>query len=283
MRRLHESFNLANGVPIPKLGFGTWLLEDKKQCIDSVTYALKNGYTHIDTATDYYNEKFVGQAIKNFAIKREDVFISTKLSGDIKKVDQATACFKKSLKNLQVEYLDLYLIHSPTPWDECDDPSANYDKENVAIWKLMEEWYRQGLIRAIGVSNFSVECLTNIINHSDIIPHVNQICYYIGCTQPKVVQFCEQNHIQVVGHSPFAHGELLNNQEVLQIAQKYNKTVPQLCIAFALQNNIVPLPKSTREKYIIANTDVDFIIRDEDMNYLAALTNTIPDCEEDYL
>lgn len=283
MRRLRENFTLVNGVLIPKIGFGTWLLEDEKQCIDSVTYALKNGYTHIDTAADYYNEKSVGQAIKAFPMKREDVFISTKLSGDIKDVDEATAAFKSSLKNLQVEYLDLYLIHSPIPWDEYDNPEVNYDKENLAIWKLMEEWYRQGLIRAIGVSNFSLDALTNIINHSEIVPHVHQICYYIGCVQPKVVQFCEKNQIQVVGHSPLANGELLDNQEVRQIASKYNKTLPQLCIAFALQNNIIPLPKSTHEKYIIENTDVDFIINDEDMNYLTSLVNTIPDCEEDYL
>ncbi len=283
MGRLQESFTLANGVEIPKLGFGTWLMEKEKICVDSVMYALKHGYKHIDTATDYHNEKFVGKAIKRFAAKRDDVFVSTKLSGDIKDVAKAEKCFAASLKNLQVDYLDLYLIHSPVPWDECGEPQADYDRENLAIWKRMEQWQRQGLVRAIGVSNFSIDDMKNIIDNSEVIPQVNQICYYIGCTQTKVVEFCRKHRIQVVGHSPLANGELLANADVLRIAKKYGKSVPQLCIAFALQNDILPLPKSTHEKYIIANTEVDFVISDEDMGYLASLRDTIPDAEEDYL
>ena len=283
MRRLQERFTLANGVGIPKIGFGTWLMEKEKECVASVMYALKHGYTHIDTATDYYNEKFVGKAIKEFSAKREDVFISTKLSGDIKDVSKAERCFKASLKNLQVDYLDLYLIHSPVPWDECGNPKANYDKENLDIWKLMEQWQRQGLVRAIGVSNFSLDDMKNIIDNSEVVPQVNQICYYIGCTQPKVVEFCRKHRIQAVGHSPLANGELLENEDILRIAKKYGKSVPQLCIAFALQNDILPLPKSTHEKYIIANTEVDFAISDADMDYLSSLRDTIPDAEDDYL
>ncbi|WP_346355502.1 aldo/keto reductase [Azotosporobacter soli] len=283
MRRLNETFRLANGVAIPKLGFGTWLIEKEKQCLSSISYALKNGYRHIDTANDYGNEKNVGKAIKQSAVKREDLFITTKLSGDIKDVRQAEAAFKKSLKDLQLDYIDLYLIHSPVPWDECDDPQANYDKENAALWQRMEGWYREGLIRAIGVSNFSCADLTNLLEHGTTVPHVNQICYYIGCPQSEVVRLCKANQIQVIGHSPFAHGDLLHNEDVLRMAQKYDKSASQLCIAFALQNDILPLPKSTHEAYIIANTDVDFIIDDADMQYLSQLTNTIPDSEADYL
>lgn len=283
MKRINEKFTLANGVLIPKIGFGTWMLEEEKQCMKSVTYALESGYTHIDTATEYENEEFVGKAIRDFAVRREDMFITTKLPGDIKSVEEAKACFEESLEKLQVDYIDMYLIHSPIPWDEYDNPGANYDKENVAIWQLMEKWYDEDLVRAIGVSNFPTKSLAAIMSSCKVVPHVNQVCYYVGCTQPTVAEYCRKNKIQLIGHSPFAHGELIKNKEVVGIAQKYNKSVPQLCIAFALQNGVIPLPKSTHKKYILANTDVDFMIAEEDMRFLSALTDTIPDVEEDYL
>ena len=283
MKRLEESFVLPNGVAMPKIGFGTWLLEDGKICRQSVGYALQHGYRHIDTATDYDNEKHVGKALEKFSGKREELFVSTKLSADIKDVGEAEKCFARSLKNLQVEYLDLYLIHAPMPWDEPADATAKYDRENLALWRLMEKWQQAGLIRAIGVSNFPVSALKNIMENSETVPQVNQICYYIGCTQKKVVDFCRANRIQVVGHSPLAHGELLHNEAVLRIAKKYDKTAAQLCIAFALQNEIATLPKSTHEKYIAANAEVDFLIDEADLQFLAALTETIPDAGEDEL
>jgi diketogulonate reductase-like aldo/keto reductase len=269
-----EYFILSNGVKIPKIGFGTWQIPNGEVCYNSVTSALKNSYTHIDTAVAYGNEESVGKAIRDFKINRKDVFITTKVPAAIKSYQETKDIIEKSLATLDLEYIDLLLIHHAKPWDKRDSPKS-YDEENLDVWKAMEEAYEEGKIKAIGVSNFNVMQLKNIMENSKIMPMVNQIRYFIGSTNDEIVSFCKENNILVEAYSPLATGRLLNNKEIENIALKYNKTLPQIAIRFCLENDVLPLPKSVHEDYIKANFDVNFKISKEDMEYLNSLKDTI--------
>jgi diketogulonate reductase-like aldo/keto reductase len=275
MKTMHDTFVLSNGVKIPKLGFGTWQIPNGKVCYDSVTSALKIGYRHIDTASAYGNEESVGKAVRDSKIDRKEIFITTKVPAEIKSYEKAKAIIKRSLELLDCEYIDLLLIHAPKPWDQMWDRNAkNYEKENVEVWKAMVEAYKEGKVKAIGVSNFTISDLKNIIANSDIKPMANQIRYFIGSTQNEITQYCQENDILVEGYSPLATGNILLNKDIQKIADKYQRTLPQICIRYIVQKGVLPLPKSTHEEFIAANSDIDFEISPEDMNYLDNLHHT---------
>ncbi|UJF16151.1 aldo/keto reductase [Jeotgalibaca sp. MA1X17-3] len=265
MRKDH-AFVMRNGVEIPEIGFGTWQIPNK-EAHDSVTMALKNGYTHIDTAYAYQNEENVGKAIREFDIPRDQVFVTSKLPSHIKNYEDTLTYFQETLDHLGMDYLDLFLIHAPWPWD---DIGADCTEGNIQAWKAMEKLFKDGKIRTIGVSNFSVSDLQAIIDSCEIVPFVNQIPFYIGKfhEQKELLDFCEKHEILVEAYSPLATGEVLNSDEIKKLAEKYNRTPAQICIRYCLQKDTLPLPKSTHEGRIIENSKIDFEISEEDMNML---------------
>lgn len=256
-----ETFTFHNGVTIPSIGFGTWQIPNE-EAYESVTMALKNGYTHIDTALAYQNEENVGKAIRDFDIKREDVFITSKLPAERKGYQEALDAFDETITNLGVDYLDLYLIHAPWPWS---DIGKDCTQGNIDSWKAMEKLYNDGKIRAIGVSNFSVSDLQAILDNTDIVPMANQIPFYIGKDQKDLLAFCEKHNIVVEAYSPLATGQLLDSAELKEIADKYGATTAQLAIRYCLEKDTIPLPKSTHEERIIQNKQLDFEISKEDL------------------
>ncbi|TWT06455.1 aldo/keto reductase [Planococcus sp. CPCC 101016] len=259
-------FTFHNGVEIPDIGFGTWQIPNE-EAYEAVTTALKNGYTHIDTALAYKNEENVGKAIKDFDISREKVFITSKLPAQIKGYDVTLEAFEETISNLGVDYLDLYLIHAPWPWDEI---GKDCTEGNIESWKAMEKLYKDGKIRAIGVSNFSESDIQALLDACDIVPMANQIPFYIGRDQQSLLQFCKQHNIVVEAYSPLATGQILSSPEIKEMAEKYGVTPAQLCIRYCLEHGTLPLPKSTNEERIIENSQLDFIISPEDVQKLDA-------------
>ncbi|MGI2326797.1 aldo/keto reductase [Planococcus sp. YIM B11945] len=262
-----KSFTFHNGVEIPNIGFGTWQIPNE-EAFDAVTIALKNGYTHIDTALAYQNEENVGKAIKSFELPREDVFITSKLPAQIKGYDETFKAFNETLSNLGVDYLDLYLIHAPWPWDEI---GKDCTEENIQSWKAMEKLYNDGKIRAIGVSNFSETDIQALLDACDIVPMANQIPFYIGRDQESLLAFCNERNILVEAYSPLATGQILNSPVIVEMADKYGVTPAQLCIRYCLERGTLPLPKSTNEDRIIENSQLDFQISADDLDKLNAI------------
>ncbi|WP_302625212.1 aldo/keto reductase [uncultured Eubacterium sp.] len=262
---LNEYFVLKNGVRIPKVGLGTWQIAEGEDAYNSVTYALRNGYRHIDTAAAYGNEKSVGKAIRDSGIPRNEVFITTKLPAECKGYDVAKQCFDKSLSDLGLDYIDLYIIHAPWPWDKMGMDCA---EGNVDSWRAMEEIYESGKARAIGVSNFSPEHLEPIINNCKIIPMCDQISFHIGNRQEETMQRCHELGIRVIAYSPLATGRIIEDEYIAKIAEKYDATIPQICIRYCIQKGNAVIPKSTKEERIISNSKLDFEISKEDMAYL---------------
>ncbi|WP_018963819.1 aldo/keto reductase [Coprothermobacter platensis] len=272
MSVLTETYVLSNGVKIPKVGFGTWQVPNGEVAYNAVSYALKVGYRHVDTAYVYGNEESVGKAIRESGIPRNEIFVTSKLPADVKTYDGTLDYFERTMKNLGLDYLDLYLIHWPWPWNE---KGKDYKKENIDVWRAMEKLNTEGRIRAIGVSNFDVEYLQVLLDNSEIKPMVNQIKFFIGNTQEEITQFCQKNGILVEAYSPLATGRLINNGAIQKIADKYHKTVAQICLRYVLQRNVLPLPKSTTPARIEENAKLDFEIAPEDMEYLNNLTDTV--------
>ena len=260
-------FTFYNGVNIPFIGFGTWQIP-KEEAYEKVSWALEHGYRHIDTAYGYGNEETVGKAIRDFDVKREDVFVTSKLPANIKSYDETIKSFHESLENLGLDYLDLYLIHAPWPWE---DRGGNYTKGNIQAWKAMEQLYKEGKIRTIGVSNFSISDIQALLDHCKVVLMANQIPYYIGRDQKELIAFCKEHDILVEAYSPLATGEILNSQQIKEMADKYNVTPAQICIRYCLQKDTLPLPKTTHEERVIENKQVDFTISSEDMAILDAI------------
>ena len=264
---LEEYFILNNGVKIPKLGLGTWLINGEK-ATQAVKDALEIGYRHIDTAEAYGNEREVGIAIRESGIKREEIFLTTKLVAEAKDYETAKRKIQESLDKLNCEYIDLMIIHSPQPWVEVNQSENRYEQGNLEAWKALEEYYKAGRIKAIGVSNFEIYDLKNIIENAEIKPAVNQILCHISNTPLELINFCKENDILVESYSPIAHGEILSNETIKAIADKYNVSVAQLCIEYTIQLGTVSLPKSATKEHIAQNSELDFVISDEDMELL---------------
>lgn len=262
-------FKLYNDIKIPSIGFGTWQIKDGEEAYSSTLYALNNGYRHIDTAYAYENEKSIAKAIKDSKIDRKELFITTKLPSHIKTYDETIKYFNESLSNLGLDYIDLYLIHAPWPWSNIGQDCS---EGNIEAWKAFINLYNKGKIKAIGVSNFSISDIENLIKATGIKPMVNQIRYFIGNRQNELVKYCQTNNILVEAYSPFATGNILQNENIANIAKKYNTTVNKICLQFCLQNNTLPLPKSIHEDRIKDNIDLNINISNEDMEYLNSLT-----------
>jgi diketogulonate reductase-like aldo/keto reductase len=270
---LTDTYTLNTGAKIPRIGFGTWQIPNGNEAYTSTAFALKSGYRHIDTARVYGNEESVGKAIADSGIAREDIFLTTKLPADIKTYEGVLDAFETSLATLGVNYVDLYLIHAPWPWT---DRGGNYTEGNIAAWKAMEEIYKSGRAKAIGVSNFSVSDIQAILDNGTIVPAANQIKFFIGNTEKdNVTEFCQAHNILIEAYSPLATGRILDKPQVQKIADKYDKTVAQISIRYTLQRGTVTLPKSTHEEYILQNANVDFEIDAEDMAYLDSLKDLV--------
>jgi diketogulonate reductase-like aldo/keto reductase len=261
-----ETFTLTNGVAIPKLGLGTWLIEGDA-ATQAVKDALKLGYRHIDTAQAYGNEAEVGIGIKESGIAREEIFVTTKVVAEAKSYDAVAASIDESLKKLGLDYLDLILIHSPQPWAEFRGGNR-YFAENKEAWSAMEDAYTAGKVRAIGVSNFLKDDMENILESAKVKPMVNQILTHISNTPLELIEYNQSKDILVEAYSPIAHGEAVKNEEIQAMAAKYNATPAQLCIRYVLQLGLVALPKTANAAHMEENGKVDFVISGEDMEAL---------------
>lgn len=260
-----ESYTLSNGVNIPKLALGTWFIPDN-EAAQAVREAVKLGYCHIDTAQAYENERGVGEGIRTSGIKREELFVTTKLAAEAKTYDEAAAAIEGSLEKLELDYIDLMLIHSPQPWN--DFRGGDYSEGNREAWRALEDAYKAGKIRAIGVSNFKEQDIENILSSCTVAPMVNQLLVHIGNTPVELIEYCKKKNILVEAYSPVAHGEILKSPEVAEMAEKYKVTVPQLCIRYDLQLGTVPIPKTANPAHMKDNAAVDFVISDQDMEAL---------------
>jgi len=263
---LEEKYKLSNGVEIPKLGLGTWFINDK-DVVQAVKEAARIGYRHIDTAQAYGNESGVGEGIKTCGVKREDMFVTTKLAAEVKSYKEAVASIDSSLKKLGLDYMDLMIIHSPKPWTRFLEEEP-YFEGNREAWRALEEAYKAGKIRSIGVSNFEKTDIDNILSSYSIKPMVNQILAHISNTPKELIKYCQDKDILVEAYSPFGHGELFKNDEIKAIAKRYNVSVSQLAIRYCLQLDLLPLPKTANPQHMKTNAEVDFVISQEDMKFL---------------
>lgn len=265
----NEKYTLSNGVEIPKLGLGTWMISDEN-VVDAVEQAIKMGYRHIDTAQAYANEAGVGKGVKASGIPRNEIFVTTKLAAEVKSYEEAVASIESSLQKLDIEYIDLMIIHSPKPWANFLE-NEPYFEGNLAAWKALEESYQAGKIKAIGVSNFEIADLKNILDNATVKPMVNQILTHISNTPKELIQFCQEQNILVEAYSPFGHGELFKNKQVQAMAEKYKVSVSQLAIRYCLQLGLLPLPKTANTQHMKNNVAVDFVISESDMLQLQNL------------
>ncbi|MFC8069413.1 aldo/keto reductase [Streptomyces sp. NPDC057293] len=268
MSTLNETYTLSNGVKIPKLGLGTWFIDDDKAA-EAVRAAVGTGYRNIDTAQAYGNERGVGEGIRTAGVAREELFVSTKLAAEIKDYDTAVTAIDESLAKLDIGYVDLMLIHSPQPWN--DFRGGDYAEGNRQAWRALEDAHKAGRIRAIGVSNFLQSDLENVLAHGTVAPHVDQVLLHAGNTPAELLAFCDERGILVQAYSPIAHGTLLDSRRIKAIAEKYEVSVPQLCIRYTLQLGTQPLPKTANPEHMRSNADVDFEISEEDMATLRTL------------
>lgn len=260
---------LSNGKKIPSLGLGTWFIDDDK--VDkAVVAAVRMGYRHVDTAQAYGNERGVGKGVKTCGIPREEVFVTSKVAAEAKTYEDAAISIDETLDKMGLEYIDLMLIHSPQPWAEWRD-DKRYFEENIQVWKALEDAYKDGKIKAIGVSNFLVDDLENLLAHCRIKPMVNQLLIHIGNTPTELIDFCKEQGIVVEAYSPIAHGEALKNQTIVDMAKKYGVSVSQLCIKYVLNLGLIALPKTANEEHMKNNADLAFEISSEDMEILKAL------------
>ena len=275
MKNSDKKLTLSNGVEIPILGFGTYKIEDDATALNSVRKAIKAGYRHIDTASFYKNEENVGNGIneglKFTGLKREDIFITTKVWNTEQGYENTLHAFNNSLQRLNMDYVDLYLIHWPVTKDYAD----TWQSRIKETWKAMEKLYNEGKIRAIGVSNFLVHHLEELILGCEIKPMVNQIEFHPGHNQKETIKFCKKHEIVVEAWSPLGRGVILENEFLSEIAKKYNRTIAQICLRWIIQQDIVALPKSVTWERIKSNFEVfDFKLSQEDMDKITNMETT---------
>lgn len=263
----NKCITLNNGVKIPQLGLGTWFIDDDKVA-DAVKEAVKLGYRHIDTAQAYGNERGVGEGVRNCGIPREELFVVSKVAAEHKTYEEAKAGIDETLKKMGLDYLDMMIIHSPQPWAEVNQSENRYKEGNRQAWRALEDAYNEGKLKAIGVSNFRIEDLENIMETAKVKPMVNQMLCHISNTPLELIDFCQKSDIVVEAYSPIAHGEILNQPQIKEIADKYGVSVPQLCIRYTLQLGAVSLPKTANPKHMETNSQVGFEISAEDMEIL---------------
>lgn len=266
---LQETYTLANGVEIPKLGLGTWLI-DKADAERAVLDAVKIGYRHIDTAQDYFNEAEVAAGIKACGVSRDEIFLTTKLSAQYKSYTDSVAAIDGSMQRMGLDYVDLMIIHSPQPWGGFGK-SDRFFAGNQEAWRALEEAHRAGKIRAIGLSNFQEQDIDNILKSCTVKPVVNQILAHVSNTPFELIKYSQNKGMLIEAYSPVGHGELFKNRHIANLAEKYGVSVPQLCIRYTLQLGLLALPKTANPDHMKNNADVDFEISEEDMTTLKAM------------
>lgn len=264
MKYLTESYTLSNGLSIPKLAFGTWQIPNEN-AYQATLDALITGYRHIDTAKSYHNEEAVGRAIRDSKINRNEIFLTSKLRAPAIGFQETLDAFDLQLNELGLDYMDLYLMHAPWPWDKRGESCTT---ENIQAWKAMEHLYKLGKIRSIGVSNFEISDLQAIMDHCEIIPMVNQIRFSVGYTQNELVEFCKNHTILIEAYSPLGTGSVFSEPRLNEISNKYHVSVAQLCLKYCLNKQVLPLPKTRNKERMIENAQLDFEISQSDMNLL---------------
>ena len=262
-----EMKKLSNGVEIPVLALGTWFIDDDK-VEEAVKFAVKLGYRHIDTAQAYGNEQGVGKGIRSCNVPREQIFVTSKVAAEYKTYEEAAASIDRSLANMGLDYIDMMIIHSPQPWDKVNQSEDRYVEGNRAAWGALEDAYKAGKLRAIGVSNFLQEDIENLWDTAEIKPMVNQVLCHISNSPLELIDYCQKKGMVMEAYSPVAHGEALKNKAIADMAEKYGVTIPQLCIRFDIQLGMIVLPKTANTEHMKVNGDVDFIISDKDMEIL---------------
>ena len=268
MKSIYDTYTLNNGVKIPCVAYGTYKAADENGA-DIIAAAVEEGYRYFDTASFYETEEYVAEAIRRSGLPREDFFIATKLWKEEMGYEEALAAFERSAKRLNTDYIDLYLIHWPRPTLDYQD----WKQLDIDTWRALEKLYKEGKVRAIGLSNFLPHHLDNILENCEIKPMVNQIEYHAGYTQEATVQYCKQHDILVQAWSPISRGRIFRDVTLVELAEKYQVSVPKLALRFCIQNGIVPLPKAASRERMRENMNLfDFEISDEDMKRI----NTIP-------
>jgi len=262
-----NTLTLNNGVKIPQLGLGTWFIDDASVA-EAVKAAVKVGYRHFDTAQAYGNERGVGEGIRTCGVPREELFVTSKVAAEHKTYEAAKKSIDETLEKMGLDYLDMMIIHSPQPWDKVNQCDDRYVEGNRAAWRALEDAYKEGKLRAIGVSNFQVGDIESLLKGCTVKPMVNQILLHISNTPLELVDYCQKNGIVVEAYSPIAHGEILHQPEIAAMARKYGVSVPQLCIRYTLQLGAVSLPKTADAAHMADNAKVDFEISAEDMETL---------------
>lgn len=262
-----KTLTLANGVVVPQLGLGTWFIDDAA-APEAVKEAVKLGYRHFDTAQAYGNERGVGEGIRNCGVERSELFVVSKVAAEHKTYESAKQSIDQTLLKTGLDYLDMMIIHSPQPWVEVNQSDNRYVEGNRAAWRALEDAYKEGKLRAIGVSNFQIEDIKSLSEECQIKPMVNQILLHISNTPLELVEFCRENSIVVEAYSPIAHGEILNQPEIKKIAEKYGVSVPCLCIRYTLQLGAISLPKTSNPQHMKSNAELDFEISAGDMEVL---------------
>lgn len=264
---MNPVFELRNGVLIPQIGFGTWQIRNPHDIKEALRVALEAGYRHIDTAQIYGNEALIGEALQELAVPREELFITSKVWNTSQGYESTLLAFEETIHKLQTSYLDLYLIHWPAV-----NLHQDYKTMNRETYRAMETLYKQGKVRAIGVSNFYVHHLEALLPHVEIVPMVNQVEFHPGNPLPDVVSFCQTRGILVEAYSPMMKGKVFHVPLLQEIAQKYGKTIPQIVLRWILDQGVLPLSKSITKDRIIQNYDVfDFSLTNEDQEAIASL------------
>lgn len=262
-----SKYKLNNSVEIPYLGLGTWQMKAGKETYQCVQYALEIGYRHIDTATIYLNEQDVGKAVNESGIPRNEIFITTKLWNNDQGYERTLKAFDKSLKKLNLEYIDLYLIHWPV------------EGKRIESYKALEKLYSEGICKSIGVSNYTIKHLEELISAVDIIPQANQVEFHPFLYQNDLLEYCNSKNIAIEAYSPLVRGKRAKHPTLTSIANKYGKTWAQILIRWSLQHNLIVLPKSSQFDRIKENADVfDFELSAEDMNALDNIDDTLRTC-----
>ena len=262
-----KTIKLSNGIDVPILALGTWLIDDEFVG-EAVRQAVKIGYRHIDTAQAYGNERGVGEGIRTCGLDRDKMFVTSKVAAEHKTYEQAAKGIESTLRLMDIDYLDMMIIHSPQPWMEVNQSDNRYVEGNRQAWKALEDAYKAGKIRAIGVSNFLEEDIESLLETAEIKPMVNQVLCHISNTPFSLIKYCQEKGIVMEAYSPVAHGEALKNDIIGQMAKKYNVSIPQLCIRYDIQLGMIVLPKTSNPEHMKSNGDVDFEISERDMEEL---------------
>ncbi|MBQ3859949.1 MAG: aldo/keto reductase [Clostridia bacterium] len=281
MKNQNDTYRLSNGVGIPCVGFGTWQTPNGEVAVNAVRSAIECGYRHIDTAQVYGNEESVGEGIRQSGIKREELFITTKLWNNNHSYERAISSFEGSLEKLGIDYVDMFLIHWPNPKPLRD---GLWEAANAESWRAMEELYEAGKIRAIGISNFRPHHIEALLKTAKIAPMVNQIRLCPGETADETVACCREHGMLIEAYSPLGTGKIFEVKEMQALAEKYGHSIAQICIRWSLQRGYLPLPKSVTPSRIAENLGVfDFELEDEDVQRIADLKGCVgyaPDPDE---